>query len=295
MDTRIEELLPQYQLARLAAPLHNIALPAIGLSFEKVSSDQPLMNSRLGGDAYLPKGFVWPANKGRPLNFLLQIDLAELQPHNWQGLLPMSGLLSFFYDLEEKPWGYDPNELDGFCVVHIPATERLEPYQGPEAEDSPSTHSISFHSAWTIPHYGSRAFDWLVGTNRISREEEALYIDLSAQIENLYSPVTYDKHFDKIGGYHRMLGHSMNIQGDMQLEAQLVSNGLYCGDSSGYKDPKRKVLEAGAEDWLLLLQLDSDDNVGLMWGDIGMLYFWIHRDDLAQQRFSKVWMTLQCG
>jgi hypothetical protein len=33
---------------------------------------------------------------------------------------------------------------------------------------------------------------------------------------------------------HRILGHSTNIQGDMQLEAQLVTNGLYCGDPSGY-------------------------------------------------------------
>lgn len=295
MNKRIEELLIESELGRLATPLQDVALPAIGMSFEKAPSNQPLVVSKLGGAAHLPQDLSWPTNKGRPLNFLLQIDLAELQPHDSQGLLPPSGLLSFFYDIEEQPWGYDPNELDGFCVVYTSAAEVLEPRQGPDTEDSPAEHSISFHSTWTIPHYGSRAFDWLVGTNCISREEESIYIDLSTQVENLYSLVTHDKFFTKTGGYHRMLGHSMNIQGDMQLEAQLVSNGLYCGDSSGYRDPRRESLEPGADDWLLLLQLDSDDSIGLMWGDIGMLYFWIHKNDLAQQRFSNVWMTLQCG
>jgi len=81
----------------------------------------------------------------------------------------------------------------------------------------------------------------------------------------------------------------------MQLEAQLVSNGLYCGDASGYNNPRAKALAAGATDWVLLLQLDSDDAAKIMWGDAGMLYFWIRRDDLAARRFDRTWFTLQCG
>jgi uncharacterized protein YwqG len=53
-------------------------------------------------------------------------------------------------------------------------------------------------------------------------------------------------------------------------------------------------LEAGADDWLLLLQLDSDGTADVLWGDVGMLYFWIRRQDLQEQRFDKVWMTMQC-
>jgi uncharacterized protein YwqG len=34
--------------------------------------------------------------------------------------------------------------------------------------------------------------------------------------------------------------------------------------------------------------------VGTMWGESGILYFWIRRDDLRARRFDKVWMTLQC-
>jgi len=81
----------------------------------------------------------------------------------------------------------------------------------------------------------------------------------------------------------------------MQLEAQLVTNGLYCGNETGYKDPRRKALESGADDWMLLLQLDSDNTGEFMWGDAGMLYYWIWKQDLAANRFDRVWMTLQCG
>jgi uncharacterized protein YwqG len=43
------------------------------------------------------------------------------------------------------------------------------------------------------------------------------------------------------------------------------------------------------------LQFDSDDTAKLMWGDLGMLYFWVRQQDLKVREFSKAWMTLQCG
>jgi len=74
----------------------------------------------------------------------------------------------------------------------------------------------------------------------------------------------------------------------------LVTNGVYAGNASGYKDPRRRELEPGAHDWTLLLQIDSDDNAKMMWGDAGMLYVWIRRQDLASREFDKAWTILQC-
>jgi uncharacterized protein YwqG len=72
---------------------------------------------------------------------------------------------------------------------------------------------------------------------------------------------------------HHLFGYPSPAQGnDMDLECQLVSHGLYCGDTSGYQDSRAKELEAGRHDWILLLQLDTDDDAGMMWGDCGMLY-----------------------
>jgi uncharacterized protein YwqG len=44
----------------------------------------------------------------------------------------------------------------------------------------------------------------------------------------------------------------------------------------------------------LLLQLDSDRDLGWQWGDMGLLYFWIPDEDLAAGRFDRVWTILQC-
>jgi hypothetical protein len=91
-------------------------------------------------------------------------------------------------------------------------------------------------------------------------------------------------------------GYPDPVQGpDMDLECQLVSNGLYCGDSSGYQDPRAEELKKGAADWKLLVQMDSDDDLGVTWGDVGMLYFWIRHEDARQKNFDSTWVVLQCS
>ncbi|NLX97108.1 MAG: DUF1963 domain-containing protein [Rhodopirellula sp.] len=70
--------------------------------------------------------------------------------------------------------------------------------------------------------------------------------------------------------------------------------GLYVGDPSGYDAPRRAGLEDGADDWHLLLQIDTDDNMATMWGDGGRVYFWIREEDLKSREFGNVWLILQC-
>ena len=31
-----------------------------------------------------------------------------------------------------------------------------------------------------------------------------------------------------------------------------------------------------------------------MWGDVGSIYYWIHRDDLDAGVFDRAWMIFQC-
>jgi uncharacterized protein YwqG len=80
----------------------------------------------------------------------------------------------------------------------------------------------------------------------------------------------------------------------MELECQLASNGVYCGEPAAYRDPETARLREGAEDWRLLLQFDSDDDLEVMWGDGGVLYFWIREQDARAGRFDNAWVVLQC-
>ena len=53
-------------------------------------------------------------------------------------------------------------------------------------------------------------------------------------------------------------------------------------------------IDAKSKELVLLFQMDSDDELEVMWGDAGMLYFCIEKQDLFHKRFNKVKFTLQC-
>jgi uncharacterized protein YwqG len=44
---------------------------------------------------------------------------------------------------------------------------------------------------------------------------------------------------------------------------------------------------------VLLFQVDTDDDLDMMWGDAGMLYYVIGEHDLASKRFEKTWFSMQ--
>ncbi len=73
----------------------------------------PQARSWLGGTPMLPGANEWPVNPatGKPLHFLLQLDLAEVPHEAGLGLLPPDGALGVFLDLD---WG--PGEA--FRVVY---------------------------------------------------------------------------------------------------------------------------------------------------------------------------------
>jgi uncharacterized protein YwqG len=234
-------------------------------------------SSQIGGVPRTASAFDWPVKDGVPLGFLAQIDLAELAAVQRIDWLPESGDLLFFYDMKEQPWGFDPQYRGAWAVVYLPAagarTQRAEPARLPE-ESSLSWGNIELRRVNTFPSDSLKKLELSI------EEEEKL-----AQ----YREALFGK-----GPQHQVGGAADPIQNEMELECQLAANGLYCGDSTGYKDPRAKALEAGAADWRLLLQFDTDDAAGVMWGDCGRLYFWIREQDARAKRFDRAWLILQC-
>ena len=210
-----------------------------------------------------------------PLMFLGQLNLAEFVLEIGLPALPSRGLLSFFYD-PGCAWGFDPLERGHCRVLFVPESESLTRREPPNERTLPPTfpeRPLTFRREWTLPDRPPK--DW----------DQDEYRSLKEQLldQSCGDPI------------HRVGGHPEEVQNPMQLECQLVTNGLYCGDSSGYHDPRVKALATGARDWHLILQIDSDEKqLDWMWGDAGRVYFWNRHQDIANSEFDGSWAILQC-
>ena len=124
METK-EQLIQQirkYIIKDYQDPLISYIRPSIQLKTERGSVENPL-SSKLGGLPYIKTDTSWPRSSydNKAFSFLGQIYLAELVPFDEEGLLPKSGMLYFFFDLNAADDGkviYDPHPKD----FEIPAS-----------------------------------------------------------------------------------------------------------------------------------------------------------------------------
>jgi uncharacterized protein YwqG len=65
-------------------------------------------------------------------------------------------------------------------------------------------------------------------------------------------------------------------------------------ESNRRSEEVRKRVGAGAQDWQLLLLVDSEQSADILWGDVGQIYFVIRKDDLRRRAFENVWMLYDC-
>lgn len=276
----ITTALQQSGLQQLIPALDTLMLNSIRLgtnpSFERAI--QP-GQSKLGGMPDLPAGTAWPALKGAPMEFVAQIQLAEAHRFDLAGLLPAQGLLSFFYDSAQQTFGADPNDRAGFTLAYFEqpasALQRVDLPSSLPAAARARVCSISMHDEMTLPLQPNLELPTLQWNDADQQRYDAALQQLTSA----------DKH-----PIHRLLGRPDTIQDDMRMECQLAANGVA---DPGAAPARVAQLTPGANDWILLLQIDSDESIGMQWANAGMLYVWIRRDDLAQRRFENAWVVLQ--
>lgn len=276
-----------------SAKKENLELKAVvsklvrnGITMEIDKNLEPCKDaSKIGGKPLLPVDFIWPTytnkedNVTRPLSFFCQLNLAELVPYDKENVLPKQGMLYFFYECESFCWGFDLEDagaakvfffedLTDFVPCDIPI-ELSEEYVIPEL-------SLKFNTAESYPSY--EEFDVL--NDSVCKWDE---------YDNILSEFGIDVDVDY--EEHKILGYANLFQGEMITECENVTNGMYCGD-----DTLKKACLDKAKNWMLLLQLGTieKDEFQLMFGDCGMLYYYIKKEDLAEKRFDRIWFAVQC-
>jgi uncharacterized protein YwqG len=262
---------PAQPMRDVAGLTSHLAVRALRLT----PSDRPA-RSHFGGHPGLPAG-VWPSHQGTPLGFMARLSLAEIHAVERISWLPESGALLFFYDVEEQPWGYDPGDRGRWAVLHVDDLKSPASEAGSGKTPSKPFRYVEFGSIQSFPSWER---DEVATLNLTEPESEELMRITDAPFSG--------------GRKHQVGGFPSPIQSDeMELEAQLVSHGMYLGNDSGDKT-QRAALAPGAADWRLLLQLDSDEHLDWMWGDAGTLYFWVREQAARRGDFSDVWLVLQC-
>ncbi len=265
--------------------MKSLAKKTINLEFDFSDIPASVGATRFGGMPDVPDDFKWPYYSGsmfpdeepenRPLSFICQIncrDIAELDSEN---LLPHSGVLSFFYEMCVQPWGFDPKHTGGARVFYFENENTLSPAEYPS--DMADEYKYTAASA-----------DFSV------REDYPSPQEIDDTDDDKYDEYcdSYDEFIDNIPDFQcKLLGYPGLIQGDISIECELVTRGIYTGD--GRVEITDEIRKA-AEDWTLLFQMDTIDDCDMMFGDSGRLYFCIKKQDLAEKRFDKVWTILQC-
>jgi uncharacterized protein YwqG len=280
---QIFKLLDEIGLENLSNKIKKMIRYSIEITTIPADENQiQIGESRIGGNPDLPKSVKWPFYDNQPLSFICQINLQECNHLDKESMLPDTGILYFFYDAENQPWGYNIENKNGWKVIYIDDTSSLERKTPPDNLKLYNVFNpckLRFTNEVTLPPFDSIFFDNLTLT-----KEERMKLH-----KFLYQIIDEE---DQVN--HRLIGYPEAIEGDMMMACQLVSNGLDYDnldkyDQSTLEEHKRKVC-----DWTLLIQIDSDElNAGMAWGNFGRLYFWIKEEDLQKKNFDDVWLILQ--
>ena len=235
--------------------------------------------SKIGGHPDLPADVNWPETNGQPQAFLAQIRLTDILTMQSSELLPLWGTLWFFYDASQQTFGDQPGDRGGWSVLfNNDLSIKLQRVSTPKRLPTASLFqacALTFRNELTLalqPELELLDFDW-------SDEEQQAYEQV---LEMLRDPT------DLALPHHRLLGHPDTIQDDMRLQCQLIPHNI-----TDIDDPRVATLQAGARDWLLLLQIDTDAGAGMHWANHGMLYYWLKQADLQAWRFDQSWLILQ--
>lgn len=215
----------------------------------------------------LPPGMTWPTSGKHPLHCVLKLDLAEVAEVESLDWLPSEGDLLFFYNAEDRKGVWDSSNPKDIQVIYMPPGTATVPvpvrYKNKFKTKQASLASIRTYPATDHPDFPG-----------IDKPEWDSYDDWTEQT-------------DQAG--HRVGGYAFPIQEDMTEGAEELYHQAYAAP-----DAVRLEEEKAGRRWKLLLQLDSDDSLNSLWGDAGMLYYWIREEDARAHDFSKVVMIMQC-
>ncbi|MEJ6398578.1 YwqG family protein [Yoonia sp. 208BN28-4] len=218
--------------------------------------------SKIGGRPTLPPGKEWPEHYGMGLHFLAEIHLDEIPRDLAPDALPSSGVLYFFLDIGEYS-----DLMDGRVLY--------APHAGP--------HRVKRHPNLAKLQRG------------FVPEIEQDNVLVETAVRAIVAPVPHLNDFD-FASVSKELNRSIGDVAKKRFAQALHEKG-YSGkqDEDGYVfnmigGPKLDIPNPTMGQGIKLLQLDSTAGLGLQFGDMGVMEFWIAEEDLRMGRFDRAFV-----
>lgn len=276
----LAELADRYLPPEAAARWKRLLRPA--LQFDWAAGSDPV-DAQLGGDPELPVGHPWPEWDGHgPLAFIASFDCARLRLDGFP--LPEAGRLLFFYfdgqvDEAAAPVGaFAPGTQGGARVLYVPAGAALERRAAPSPLKAYPRQFLRAEPVSTAPEPGSPRLAAAFGPAR--ERGPGHPVDDEAFHDAVYEECS-------VSVCHQVGGYPLSVRRAVEYEAAAAR-----GELPGAQG---RPEYAEADRWLLLAQIDTDNDSDMVWGEAGMLYWLIQEPDLAAGRFDRAVFTWQCA
>jgi uncharacterized protein YwqG len=244
--------------------------PFIGIK-AKAEKKLRLWQSKFGGFPYFPKGLQYPTDsKGQAMFLLAQINFSEtpkLAPY------PETGILQFYISNGNDIYGAcfeNPTKQQDFRIIYFPdviedknlLVTKFDFLPKPDMLPIDKQASLSFSLRYAPMPVVDYRFEPTI-INIDSKLKYGHFTDYSEAYEE------YEELFGSEG--HKIGGYPYFTQNDPR-------------DCDAFK----------GEDYMLLFQMDTDDEAGIMWGDCGVANFFISEKDLISKDFSRVLYNWDC-
>lgn len=254
--------------------------PAINM--ELTDKKAGILESKIGGAFYVPKGMEPPKCEDDDLYLLAQINFGEIEQIDSLSAFPKKGLLQIFIGGDDL-YGCNLDDMtrqDRWRIrffEELPKEPDILPEQIYEPEWTENTY-LPLASKETQYRLKAEAAQQVISIEdyRMASYLKKYCADLIPEdLESLWD--LDDEALD-----------ALNEIIDIPFECQIGGFPYFT-----QSDPREYMKEEENIPKILLFQLDTAEDI--MWGDVGVGNFFITEEDLKKKDFSKVYYTWDCG
>lgn len=264
---------------------------------KQVNDFLPTTSSQIGGMGYLPVGESYPAkSNGTPLVLLAQLNFKQLAEtvdiSQLAHPLLTQGILQIYIDGTDEDYSYGadfdnplPSESyqvrfwqdDGLPMNVDELSQIAQRLKSLEVSSLPFDFDTQFAMVFALSTQSCdlNCFEYASFAKHIDDLKVGHVYDFLNFLEE-QGVENVDEHYDCYqeianAGEHQLLGYPDFIQTDL------------------------REYEKSLQEHILLLQIETDDDNDIMWGDCGVANFFIHPNDLKNQDFSKLIYNWDCS